>query len=652
MFHLFWVCVIGLPLSALAQAQPERQFFQAEAMTTEGDAWSAINHFPNWYTGVPLENMLSGSQGGAGQAVDELSASVAGVRRLWVRYIDYISYRGPFRVTVLQGGVERGHKVFDTASLRVDEAGLAKWGGGFGQFVWDSLDVSLAAGSVSVVLSKEAPINVSWLARKIDCFALVDDLAYEPKESDFVATLWVRAVLGQAHPKPSSISIFGRRPYEPVYTPFCQLGPAGLVENLHYVQPASFLAVGEASPWVNIAPLLTTRGQNTMAFMAMTDYPNPVEGADFELLFASEPSEDAVFKRFQRSGPGGGMLVTIDLSKRDEIRSELSWSREALAAARAVENPIGRRAKRFPLVTGLVLSAAVNIQETMENELEILTRLGFSGLGPDRTLVERGFVRPYCGSFYFHLAGPEGCFSAPQREAISNQLTAAAQTLSAEGITNNLAFFDLMDEPWSAPFEHLTTCEACKEAFRVYLRERKKIPLEHFGQKSWDSVVPTADKKDARLYYWTTRFRHQVLADFFKIGTDILRKTIPDIRTCANYSEEIRFDGNMLSRGVDWFLIQNQEALTYGWTEDWCNFAATKQLSGYHADFLRAACRARGQSFGMYTILGGRPPWDIQTKTVGKIGHGVQAIHYFGSCCGTWVIRLRSLRRTRLSRAV
>ncbi len=96
----------------------------------------------------------------------------------------------------------------------------------------------------------------------------------------------------------------------------------------------------------------------------------------------------------------------------------------------------------------------------------------------------------------------------------------------------------------------------------------------------------------------TARFRHQALADFFKIGTDALRKTIPEIRTTSNYSPRLTYEGNMLAHGVDPFLIQGQEALTYGWTEDWCNYATTYQICGYEIDFLRASCREQGQDFG------------------------------------------------------
>ena len=624
---LLLVGVISLPNLGLAQTKSEHLFFQAETMTTAGDGWAVGSHFPNWYGGVPLEDMLNGAKKGQGQAVQELNIPARGMWRLWVRYLDYNAYRGPFRLTVLQDEKECGHRIFDQASLRADDAGRKRWGGGFGAFVWDFLDVPLEAGAAKMVLTKEEPFGVSWLARKIDCFALTTDLAYVPKESDFVAPLWVRVTLEQDHPQASSISIWGRRPYAPVFLTHNQLGREGL-EPRHYARSAAFLDVGEASPWVNIAPLLTTRGRNNMRFMAMVRYPQPLEGADFELLFASEPSDDAVIKRFHRSGPGGGILVTVDLSRRDDIRSELSWSRDALAAARASAKPIGRRARRFPLMTGLSVSPAVNIQETMDNELEILTALGISGLGPERALVEKGFVRPRSASFYFHQR-EEGCLNRPKREAIREQLTTAAEKLIADGMAENLVCFSLMDEPSSASLEHLTECEVCKEAFQVFLRDRQKLPLAHFGRQSWEQIAPTAAKQDARLYYWTARFRHQVLADFFKLGTDILRELIPDIRTTSNYAEELSYRGNLLARGVDWFLIQNQEALTYGWNEDWCNLSVSSQLSGYHADFLRAACRAQGQTFGMYTILGGRTPWDIQAKTVGKIGHGAKAIHYF-----------------------
>lgn len=625
---LFLTFSVFLPPAALAQKQPERIFFQAEAMTAAGDAWSVSEHFRNWYTGVPLDNMLDGAKGGAGEAVQSLTIPAKGRWRLWVRYIDYNDYRGPFRVIVQQGEKISGQKVFDQTSLRADEAGRKQWGDGFGNFVWDFLEVDLDAAPAKVVLRKEEPLSPTWLTRKIDCFALVTDLAYVPNENDFVPPLWARVSLGQAHPKPSAISVWGKRPHPPMYyPPFCQLGREGLEER-HYPLETSFLALGESSPWVNIAPLLTTRGQNNMRFMAMVRYPEPLEGADFELVLASQPSNDAIFKRFQRSGPGGGIFVTIDLMHRDQIRSEVSWSQDALAAARGLAAPIGRRSRRVPLLTGLSVSAAVNLKETVDNELETMTRLGISGVEADQALLEKGFVCPMSHSFYFHLR-EEGCFSRPKREEIQAQLTKDGQKLVADGLTQNLAWFSLMDEPESASLAHLTECQTCKAAFQTFLRDRAALLPEHFKCESWEQISPTKDQKNARLYYWTARFRHQVLADFFKLGTDTLRKQIPKIRSTVNFSEELTYHGNLLGRGVDWFLIHNQEALTYGWNEDWCNFSVSEQLSGYHADFLNAACRARGQSFGMYTILVDRMPWDIQTKTIGKIGHGAKSIHYF-----------------------
>ena len=137
---LFLTVMFGRPTAILAEEQPERLFFQAEAMATEGEAWVVGKHFPNWYTGVPLEEMLAGSKGGQGQAVQELNIPAKGVWRLWVRYIDYNTYRGAFRLTVLQDEKECGHKIFDRASLRADEEGRKKWGGAFGLFVWDFVD--------------------------------------------------------------------------------------------------------------------------------------------------------------------------------------------------------------------------------------------------------------------------------------------------------------------------------------------------------------------------------------------------------------------------------------------------------------------------------------------------------------------------------
>jgi len=602
---------------------PAQIFWQAEGMTvSDPTAWRVVEHFSNWYQGVPLEKMLRGSKGGAGEAVQEVNVPSAGTWRLWVRYLEAQrneNYRGPFRVTVLQGGQTKEEKVFDKERTETSHI--------FQRFVWGWLDVPLAAGPTRVVLRKEDPLKVAWMTRHVDWFVLAADTAYVPKESDFVAPLWVKVCLGEGHPSPSSIHIFGTRAYPPpFYMAHHQLDRLGLVQR-YSPRAGSLLAPGDSSPWVNIAPLFQTRGRSTVRFMAMVRYPAGVEGADFELLFADKRSDEALLKRFHRSGSGSGLLVTVDLTKRDEIRSEVEWSDEVLGWARAISTPVGRRAVRIPLLTRLSLIPAVNTSKTMANELEIMTRLGFSGLGANKAMLDAGFVRPFMSSFYFHQT--EGCLSQPKREPIVRQVVAAVDLAVKVVAAQDLAYVSLMDEPGSIPLAHMVQCPACKEAFRTFLRNRAKLTPDSFGRDSWEEIAPTTDKKDARLYYWTARFRHQALADFFKIGTHALRETIPDIRTTSNYSEELTYRGNLLARGADPFLIQGQEALTYGWTEDWCNFTTTYQLSGYAADFLRAVCRARGQDFGMYTILGGRAPWDIQAKTVGKIGHGAKAINHF-----------------------
>jgi len=620
------VCLISLfvILPLKGADTPAQIFWQAEGMTvSDTTAWKVVEHFPYWYKGVPLEKMLRGSKGGAGKAVQEVNVPAAGTWRLWVRYLEAQreeNRRGPFRVTVLQGGQTKGEKVFDKK--------LKKKSYIFQKFVWGWLDIPLAAGPVQVVLSKEDPLKVSWLTRHVDCFALTDDTTYVPKESDFVAPLWVKVRMGEKHPRPSSIHIFGRRPLRvpPAYIAHHQLDGLGLVPR-YWPRAGYLLSPGNASPWVNIAPLLGMRGLNTIRFMAMLKYPDGIEGADFELLFADEPSDKAVIKRFHRSGSGSGLLVTVDLTKRDEIRSEVEWSEEALEWARAIPTPVGRRAVRMPLLTRLAVRYAVNTSQAVSNEHEVMTLLGFSGLRALKAELDQGFVNPFISSYYFSKT--KGCLSQPKHEAIVKQVNGTLQWGLESAAAKDIAYIDLMDEPSSVSLAHMEECAACAEGLRTFLRDRAKLTPKFFGRDSWDKVMPTTDKKDARLYYWTARFRHQVLADFFKIGTNALRKTIPDIRTTSNYSPRLTYEGNMLRDGVDPFLIQGQEALTYGWTEDWCNYATTYQTCGYEIDFLRASCRAQGQDFGAYTILGGRYPWDIQAKTVGKIGHGVKAIYHF-----------------------
>ncbi len=633
----FFLAVFGVGNPCFAD---EPILLEAESMQP-GPGWKPVDHYTGSYERVPSgQKMLIGSSGPSDQARGHTTVPQAGDYRLWVRYLDLLRYRGPFHVFVRQGGREKARRVFDQESLRGDPAGLAKWGKGYACFVWASLDVTLQAGSVQIVVGKLPPIQTATAARTLDCFVLTSDKSHTPRVTDFVPPLYLRVILGRRHRKPCFVHIWGRRPRPPWYVEHHNLTQAGLSPGPHggilgrqATDSDIQLTAGEATPWVNIAPLLDIQGMNRVHLTAIQRYNHPLERSDFTVEIAERPSAKHVLRSFRRKGQGAGIGVTIDLTRREDIRRDLEWSEEALGWARALSKPDGQRPRRFPILTGCTASPRTYSPKVVSAEVEILSRLGFSGLEAERTFFKAGFVHPRTGYIYFYLCD-HGCFYQPQLEAIEKALRHKAEALKEEGFAKRLAYFGLMDEPGSMALEHIVRCPVCRKRFVEYIRSLDLAPSD-VGKTTWSQVLPTVDREhEPRLYYHTVSFRSRALADYFALGTRIVGEVLPGVRTTSNFAESLTYSGNLLLRGVDWFEILGRQALTMGWTEDWLAQSATFQLCGYRADFLRSACRRANLPMGMYDILAGRSGWDVQAKGVTEIGHGARVLFEatYGPC--------------------
>ncbi len=615
--HILACMALALLLCSACSA--ERLFFEAESMTADGVNWVAGDHFGGWYSGAPSGGkMLSGAQGGAGEARHSVEVTAGGKYRLWMRYLCG-GHRGPFKVTVVQGGAQLGEKTFDQTDMRLAPEQAEKWGSGY-IWAWESLDVELNPGEVEVVVSKVDPMTVSWITRHIDCFVLTDDLKYEPNVTDFLAPLYIKVKMGPAHKDPCVIHIFGRKPRSPWWMAHSNIYRTGLVVNQHYTgygngaAADSFLTANTESPWVDIAPLLDIQGENRIELMAMQEYYQGLKSSDYTVLVSKTASEDGIFKRFARSGKGSVMLLLVDLLRREDIRSDVECSSEALREALKTPKVPGKRPVKFPIFTGCAVSPGIHGDQTVSNEAKIISILGMNGSN-----------KSVGGASYFHLT--QGCFSQPKLPEIRASIMATAKSLVDGKQVKDTIAVRLMDEPGSDSLDHIVGCQFCVAKFRDYLRKQGLKP-SLFGKDSWEEIKPVAaGEKEPELYYYSVLFRSQVLTDFFKIATDLIESVDPNIRTTANFAEDHTFYGNGLQYGVDWFEVLEQGALTYGWTEDWLNYATSKQLCGYRADLMRAACAPRKRQFGMYTIL--TNGWDTPLKAVTEIGHGVTCIHEY-----------------------
>ncbi|HQL65417.1 MAG TPA: hypothetical protein PLS78_06120, partial [bacterium] len=214
----------------------EKIFFEAEDMSVaETQKWQVVNHFDGWYYGFPSKGkMLRGSIGGPAEARKTIKIEQPGQYKIWVRYLDVLPYRGPFKIDVIQDNKTKAEKTFDTESLRNTDEGKKKWGDAFGQFVWDWLDANLEKGEIEILITKvEPPGGASWVTRHLDLIVLCNEKDYEPVISDFTEQLYLKIRLGKSHKYPCVIHVFGRKPQPPWWIPHANIYKTGLISGCY-----------------------------------------------------------------------------------------------------------------------------------------------------------------------------------------------------------------------------------------------------------------------------------------------------------------------------------------------------------------------------------------------------------------------------------
>ncbi len=607
-----------VPLCFAAPLPADAIVFEAEDMRVDGSGtWQPCPHYPSWYTGKPSKlHFLAGArQAGLGKAEQTVRLTKVGTFRLHVRYLDVMRYEHrSFQVEVSQNGRVLASKEFDKESLRQNPEGEKRWGGGFARFVWDSLEFTAAAGDVSVTLSKTSAGISTGHVRQLDVFVLTSDLAYEPEVMDLYP-LYVQVVMLPEQPGPVAMHLFMRRSHAPYYA-HANINARGLfigATNGADNMGDAHLKPGQSSPWVNLSPLMTYNGNDQMAFTAITSYRGkPEPEAAFELIFSRTPDMSGLIGRQIRKGSGNGMIVAFN-NTTSKLVTEVSGSQQNLERAKNALDVAGVRPRVFPMVTGMVLSPEVSMSSSVDRELEALATIGINGIRQVcPPFVEQGFIRNSASGFYFHLNRSDCNFVVDQQRLADHMAKHRAEI-----DFSHVFAFNMMDEP-GFDLGHLLSCDVCRKDFASFLAE----------QKVTESLALTDDPQAGAAFYWTMRFRIHRMTEKLRAGTLAARAAGITVPTKVNFATEIVFDGNLVSRGADWFDVYNSGALTYGWHEDWASYSRTFQIVGYQSDVMRAACRRSGIPFGVYNILQ-MHPWEIQAKAYTEIGHGNQSIHFF-----------------------
>lgn len=614
-FSLFFLLFLAWPNPKNIFADPPAgtQFFEAENMQNDGTSWYSFDEAK-----ALGRKVLYGYKSNPGQAQKTIDIPSDATYRVWVRHSDclYDTLRGPFKLSVFQNDENKGEDVFD-------ETNHPDRGSGYCVFVWDYVEVNLSAGSADIIVSKDT--GASSVTRKLDCFVVADDLLYQPKVHDFVEPLYVKVKMGPTHPEPSAVHVFGQQtPDEEVtstYIPHTNFTKNGIFYNPYGgLTATNYMAAGEESPWWNMTPFLGFSPDNShIYFYATKHYDDKLATSDYTLFFSTTPSDDGIFKTSHRSGKGAGTYIDINLLYKEKIKTDYDYSSEARAVADSLEIH-GDRAEKFSLTTSLGLDLDNTDETVVDNELVILSKLGFNGLPKfPQDVLDRGFVKPFSG---WILPGDK---CDPKETTMHGVLDPVISKVSAGNVQNKLSYFKLLEEPGGPSFDDIISKDVCNDDFDDYLQDKDLSPSD-LGKSSWSEVVPSKDKQnEPKLYYQTALFRNQKMVDFTKVGNDIVQDSLPGAKTIGNFSDLVAYNGNPMSGGIDMFEMHKQGALTYGWTEDWINSGLTRQVGGYEADFLRAAA---GGQFGMYNIVSGRKPKDVAAKSVNMIGHGATTLDF------------------------
>ena len=594
---------------------------ESMALAGESDGWKVRDHERGaWYTGRPSGNQFLGGQSKSrANAQKTVEIQKPGRYALWVRYTDMTNYRtnNGFRIQGVQNAqivLDQPFDEGDDASVRTTPEGLKKWGGGFARWVWAKAEFNAQAGPLDIQLSKIRPAGAHGCGRNVDVLILTDDLEYEPEIMDLYP-FFVRIRVLKDQPYPVGIHFFGKRPFEPWYTPHANITQTGANQGVFagLNKPDEFLAAGQTSPWVNLSPLMGYGGKNQINLYAIRRYGEIEPESFFAVDFSRAPSESGLIRSIERTGTGDGLFFSIDLTDYTLI-TELDGSADNLARAKAAPNCPGRAPERFPFFTGLNMSKERSTAQAVDNETQALATIG----------IVRNRLWP--ASHYFHLTDQPGCLSQPNRKRIEENMAESAARFSKtyNGLERAVAL-NAMDEP-GFDFAHIESCDVCKAGFNDYL---KTLGIDNSNGKLVLNNNPAESSLDQkRSYYYTRRYLDSIMTGMLRAGTEAAGKSWGKTPVTVNFATET-LSGNMAQRGLDWYEIFNTGALTFGWTEDWGGWSRTYQSNGYLVDALKSACRQKNVPYGIYDVLCGATAWEIQAKGYMEIGHGCRAISFF-----------------------
>lgn len=612
--HLLALCLCFAMCAADLHA--DTHFVEAEDFQVTGNGWRtfAKGADPSVAAASGTRTLWGGDGPGDSVATAQIEVTKAGRYRLWTRYMEG-GWRGPFSVRVRQDGREVAARTFDIEP----RPGVETW-----QFEWSPIDeVQLAEGFATIELAKHEKKNCNHYARHVDCFLLTDDLQLKPSHVAYGPQTWLRVTLGEIYDKPVYVEIFADHFRSPWYAHY-SISKAGLEASLNPSRPESLMRGGESTDWINISEMVYQDSGVILVTTVRENYHKICPRLKARFEFATAPSEKDIVRTLERDAtPGAINLIVPPNLITPENRERLTMDTEIAEATGRVADrfrwpTIGKKPTRHPfLVSQAIQSWLPHDQKVVDREWKTLDYFGFNNRSK-------------------HVIGgawrmANNCYSQPEIDKMKADAQSAAAAFRTSGKkVEDIVWSLLMDEPQGPPIDHVAECPACGAAFGEWLRSLTVSPAE-LGVSDWAAVKPVATTNNPALYYFSQRFRSQVLGKFTALQRAIVRDAYGvDIPAGPNYSDGATYLANMYLMGIDYFELLDSDSQNALWSENWGNGAASRQCTTYNVELMRSAAMKRGQTLGHYLIAyAGRLPWDIKLNAVSQAARDVKVFENF-----------------------
>ena len=413
------------------------------------------------------------------------------------------------------------------------------------------------------------------------------------------------------------------------------------------------LSAGEPTPWIDVTDSFVIDRVQVVDLVAFRDVamvlrpddaPKWLQAASYRVEFSRTPGEDGVFGVFERSGPGIQMCGLV--SRRDGMavpddRGSLFDLERARAAA--ADLPCDEvRPRRFRIA--LSKTAGVRLDrcspQSVENAAETFRLLGVNDLGGANPDLEARLDPK--GEFVPELLGRDpggslnparisrGCPCTVDCEMITNNLKKLAARWQAPLSAGRRLVVGIADE-FGLGDGVMTNCasavRSCRERFREYLAEKGVAPGE-LGCRNMDEVDFCLDHSNPYLFYWTMRYRTELIRRLFLEVSNAARAVAPGILVTANVGIELVFGGNIVKGGMDPFELMECGAVMQGLTEDWSNMQYTYQFCSYVCDVWRSASERCGRRFSILSVMK-QDEFQTAAKAFSEVGHGAEGIEFF-----------------------